>query len=763
MIQKTSSKLTALLAFTALAVAATPVFATDNSDAFPTFDSYIKISGQAASITGNDAAYQQRYGQNADHVGAGIEDLHYLHDLNKTTSLTIDGKALTGAEDYLLGFKLVKNEVGSIDVGYQRFRTFYDGVGGFFPGNGQWAPLSQQDLSVDRGKFWAEAKLSREGMPEVTVRYTNETRDGQKDSTSWGGTDNTGLPAVSAANAYSPARKIIPAYMNLSERHQLLEGIVKQTVGKTTFEARVFGDWVNNLDSRIMTNNPGENQQLWYASATNAQKLAKATALSLLTPAQWQQIGNQQSISDYDGVNASTYGLDIHTSTDFTDKITVRTGLAAEHVDNDFTADRPTFTNTPYLVGAVQTNLPLYSDPISNLKGNSTAQIWTGSLAADYKPTQNLTITPGVKIEDRVTKSAADYTNVAAPTVNTTTGALVAAVAPVAMHEISSMNESLIVTDLGVRYTGFHKLALYGGVTDRRVLQGDEIYTKGYNPLLAVPVGNTSYATPREIHDDYKVGANWSQSSVLTLRNEVFYKDHTDTYEGGGALGAITNPLNIGTFYQLDMRYFGNTFTAIVKPVYTWSFTSRYLYQLGQGHTTGYVGTTPQYPSMHSITNNIGETIDWNPIPQIYVQVNADVVFNVIETVYPAGTYAATAATATAIAVPAFNSSNIVQNSQNDYFAGSIIVGSAITPRDDLQFQCSYYRAADSSTDLAQYTQPYGVSASMVTVTVGLKHKLTKNCLVSGKVGYLDSINNTTGGYTSFHGPLAYVSLDYGL
>jgi len=70
---------------------------TKDTDAFPTFDSYIKVSGQAPSITGNGAAYAER--AHSPESGAyGIEDLHYYKDVNDATSLVIDGRALFGAE-----------------------------------------------------------------------------------------------------------------------------------------------------------------------------------------------------------------------------------------------------------------------------------------------------------------------------------------------------------------------------------------------------------------------------------------------------------------------------------------------------------------------------------------------------------------------------------------------------------------------------------------------------------------------------------------
>src|SRR5581483_8157363 len=131
-----------LLAGAALVLGGTGLRPADKTpaDGFPTFESYIKLSGQAAFISGNEAAFQNRTKQSSD-GGVGIEDLHLSRDVSKTTTVVIDGHALTGSEDYLGKFNVAKNELGSVDLGYKRFRTFYDGAGGFFPLNNQWFAL----------------------------------------------------------------------------------------------------------------------------------------------------------------------------------------------------------------------------------------------------------------------------------------------------------------------------------------------------------------------------------------------------------------------------------------------------------------------------------------------------------------------------------------------------------------------------------------------------------------------------------------------
>jgi hypothetical protein len=80
----------------------------------------------------------------------------------------------------------------------------------------------------------------------------------------------------------------------------------------------------------------------------------------------------------------------------------------------------------------------------------------------------------------------------------------------------------------------------------------------------------------------------------------------------------------------------------------------------------------------------------------------------------------------------------------------------------DAQVQINYYHADNGNAAMAAMTQPYGVAVKETRVTVGLKHKFSNKWVADGKIGYFDSQNDTTGGNTNFHGPLAYVSIQHG-
>ncbi len=687
-------------------------------DAFPNFDSYIKISGQAASISGNSAAFQNRTRQ-PDNGGAGIEDLHIEKDLSKTSSLIIDGRALTGSEDYLGRVNLAKTNVGSVDFGYKRFRTFYDGVGGFFPLNKEWLPLATQDLHIDRAKFWIEANLTLPDAPTLTLRYTNELRDGRKDSTIWGDTDFTGLANNNLP--ISPARKIVPSYITVGERHQRVEATLKQTVKKTSFEFTLFGDSTDNADTRFVTRFPGE------------VKPFPAPATTVLLPS--AQVNNQVVLAQLDAMKTKTTGFNAAGNTALSDKLTLRMGANYELVHTDIGGDRPLVTATQTATGVVQ----VATDNYQGLAGGTRVKEFTGNVALDYQATPTVFAKLALRFQNEFTSGTSTYNVIAA----SGTPAITLATTP--RFDFAKVHQNEETPVLELRYTGIRNLALYFNGS-KRSLNGVERDTSSYNPLTAT-AGTLANNNTGEDHGDYTLGANWRAAQRLTLRAEVFQKGHKDSSAGYG--------VNVGDYYLLDSQFAGYKLTALAKATEQLGFTTRFIAQHGQMQVTGFLPTYPAYDSMDSRNYMIGETIDWNPSTQCYVQLNANATFQVISTIYPRAGITPAAGTSAA-----FNTNQVLQNSNNNYVTGGLIAGFVADKKTDLQIQLNYYKAANGNSYLAPLTQPYGVEVRDFSATVGAKRKLSDHLICNAKVGYFESKNDTSGGFLNFHGPVAYLAFD---
>ena len=149
------------------------------------YSNWVEFGAGGAIIKGNQAQSQQRTQLSRGAYG-GIQDFHYKTDVNKKTTLTIDGRALFDNDDYKLNLALEREKTGYLRFGYREFRTWSNGDGGFSPLGDQYYPLSGDALALDRGELFVEGGLTLEKKPKVTFKYTHSFRDGDKGSTSWG-------------------------------------------------------------------------------------------------------------------------------------------------------------------------------------------------------------------------------------------------------------------------------------------------------------------------------------------------------------------------------------------------------------------------------------------------------------------------------------------------------------------------------------------------------------------------------------------------
>jgi hypothetical protein len=723
---------------------------TSDQDALSSFDDYVTLSGQANWVKGDKAAFQAENWTSKQGFG-GIEDFQLTKDLKNDYSLKADGHLLLGSEDYLAHINLSKNELGSVDVGYKRFRTYYDGIGGFFPNDEAWFPLPNEELHVDRAKFWTEVKLTLPNAPVLTLRYTNDLRNGAKDSTIWGDNDNTGIPkwTVAPTNPIASDSKITPSILQLDERRQTLEGSLKHTMGNTTFEGQIVGERIDNLDTRSISRYPGESTPPGFTSTSaNPSPVSKAS--------------NAASGYDQQGVKTDSLTFSGRVETVVSEKITMFAGVSYQHSTSDLAGYRPlsidiaTGTTANYTVKTVLGGVAYNTFPIpavvstssarpagayQDFTGGSHSEILTANLGADVKLLPDLFINAALKAEDRYTQSNDSFTYIR-NLVRQSTG--VVTNSSLAYANSSKVKERAWTPELSARYTGIKTISLYA-TADYRYSPGTESSNYQTDSLL-LTTENT-----KENHGNYAVGANWVPCNFFTLRGETFYKSHQNSF-----YGAYSTAPSDQTQYVLGSNYYGAKLTATFKPLATLSLTTRYILRVGQMDlvTVGnpVIGAVPAtavltryalYDTMDARSHDIGETVDWTPIKQFYVQGNVNIVFDTTSTAYPRAGGAA---------------NDVLRNADNNHWNASVIAGFVVDKVTNAEMQYTYYTASNFQPELTA-TQPYGASAKNYSATVGIKRKLTDKLIAEVKVGYISSKNDTTGGMTNYNAKVAYVSL----
>jgi hypothetical protein len=353
------------------------------------------------AIDGNDAAFQRRAGQNGDFYG-GIGSGRWEKEIDDMT-LLIEGHALFGNEDYDISMRLDKADIGYVKGGFNQFRTWYDGSGGFVPGvPGAWIPLYDDDLSVDRGKVWFEAGLRMEDIPEITFGYSHEWRDGTKDSTIWGQSDLIPI-------GYG----IVPTFYNIDETRDIFTLDLAHTLGKTDLGLGLRYDHVSNENSRVMNNRPG-------------------AAIA----------ADDRTVTQTDVYDSDLFGAHIFSETRFNDKMLMSFGYSFTTMDTDTNGSSRTVVDRDGTPG------PTLDHAFSTLTGGGQLSMNVANANFWWNPIADLVVVPSFRAEWEDQDAIAFFLDDGG----------------VDQRNSSDSDLDKFTEQIEVRYTGLDNLVLYSSV-----------------------------------------------------------------------------------------------------------------------------------------------------------------------------------------------------------------------------------------------------------------------------------------------------------
>lgn len=166
----------------------------------------ISVGGGAALLDGDRPSFQRIIQHKKDGYG-GIEDYQLVRE-DKNSVLKFNARALLGDDDYKLGFRYERPDRFYADAGFERFRVFYDGSGGYFRPTGTSFVMFDEDLSLTRSKLWVELGAYTADKTLIRLRWERRERDGTKDSTSWADSNLVGTFGT---------RSVVPSLYDLDE------------------------------------------------------------------------------------------------------------------------------------------------------------------------------------------------------------------------------------------------------------------------------------------------------------------------------------------------------------------------------------------------------------------------------------------------------------------------------------------------------------------------------------------------------------------
>ncbi len=664
----------------------------------PPLENYIDFAGGYSLQEGDRPGYQKAMQLNKEGFG-GIEGLYLTKELNDSTTLVLQARALAGNNDYLFDLAITKVDVGFLKFGYKEFRVWYDGSGGYLPSTNFYKQIYDEEFAVDRSNLWFEAGYTPEDMPNFNLRYDFFTRKGTKDSLAWG---DTGL-AVNAANI----RGLLSSFWTIDEKRHQLKAEVTKTGEKAGWALGV------RLDKGDYTNTRNENRR-----AGEAKFDRKVT---------------QKEGQDYDLFQIrGAYENQIH------EKLMVTTAVARTTIDTILSGSRIYGQDYDPVYDPAYLNRQQRDEGFLHMHGKSEMEQTVGTLSARYEPRETLVIVPSFRFESIDWSNRVDFeeTNFGAAPANLPT-----------IEEVEADSEKdwqVVAASLEGRYTGVKNVSLN--------LKGEWTQSEGdLTEERIVEPGTSLQRTTidRDTHFErnsqkYAATANWYARPGTTIALQYYYKVRTNDYRA-----VRDNTVSSADRYP---AYIAN------QDFETNDFNVRLSTKLGTG-----LRSVTRYDYQHSTirtqdvglafgesanltTHVVSETVSWNPASRWYLQLSANLVWDTLHT--PAVDLTGAAG-------------GLVKNSDANYTAYTLGSGYAIDDQSDLYVDYSHLQSRDSYVDNSARTVAYGSEAKTQIASVMWTRKMNRRTSVSFKYTYAKNEDVPSGGYANYEAHLFYGKLQY--
>ena len=572
-----------LVSFGLLAAEDTPVAATSDSEKQKSekkseespkeYRNWFDVSVGGTIIHGDKAQYQRRYGLPKGAFG-GVEDFHYEQDLGKKGLFHIDGRGIFDNHDYSIKLGAENPDIGYLEAGYREFRTWSDGSGGFFPGNGAWYSVFDDALALDRGEAWFKGGLTLPNLPVFEFKYNHQFRKGQEDSTSWG---DVNIPGYGS-------RAIVPSFRDIDETRDIFAVEMKHKLSKTDFGLGLRYEISSTDNSLNLRRNPGQ--------------------------------PNDRYVTQREGVDTDLFNVHAFTETAFSEKVLLTMGYSFTTLDSDISGYR--LYGSTYDPDLAQ-RLPS-PDTFQGVSGGSQLHQHVANLNLMLRLTDYLVLVPALRVEKQNTDGLSDYDSPAAPFSSFP-------------YEATSHRGLLDVSEsLELRYTRLTNWVFYARAN---WLEGSGDLRESWDNLgTGANVVNRSTDDDR-FWQKYSVGAHWYPLRGLNFSGEYYHKIDENDYSHHvdstpNVLTSLPSTLYPAFLNAQELTTDDANFRVAWRPQATLSLVGRYDFQ----HST--IDTQPdtfsKIQSAEIISHILSGTMSWTPLNRLYLQAGVNRVWDRTDT-----------------------------------------------------------------------------------------------------------------------------------
>jgi hypothetical protein len=677
------------------------------------YKNWIELAIGGVITNGDRAQFEQEHRLPGGQVYGGIQDLHYEGTFDNNGTFSVDGHALWDINDYDLTIELAKPNFGYIKAGYTEFRSWYDGNAGFFPHNDVFFDPPYPEMHIDRGDVWIELGLRAPNWPEITIRYDHEFRFGQKDSTVWGDTNQTGL-----LSPFTSTRKIIPSFRNIDEKRDIFSFEASKTFGNT--DVLLGMRYEHNTDDYSL----------------NTERGAGQLPPAVPPPGQQRKVTQQQN----DDVDLfSGHGI---TETRITDNFWFTAGYSYTTITNDLSGSRIYGTNWDEAFGEPVPTLNSRDHAFIDLAG--MAQIKENLVNANlfWMPFENLSVLSGFRYTHQNNDSESTFIaeepvpNIPPFTPNNPQGGFHYGMGLPANGARNS-DYNLFAQRLELRYTGIKDWLFYfqgeweedyGHVNEFQTIDEEVPLDKNTNALGQL----------------YQVGATWNPSMRFSMAGQYFHRiaSYNEDIISADFPRLVNQDWNVDDFnVRMTFRPKLPTCLGSLALVTRYDFVhtsidSRWFFD---------TETFAELQSGEIKKHVISEALNWNPVPRFFLQANFSYVLNQTDT--PANNIDL---------VP--NAGPTVVNFRNDYWTVTSGIGYIIDDKTDFYADYYFYCANDYYNNAA-VAVPYGMGSTENAVTATITRQLSKRTRLTLKYGFYDYRDDTSGGHNNYRAHSLFSSL----
>ncbi len=533
-----------------------------------------KVGG--VSVEGDEAQFMQRE-QTDQGVWGGVENFHWEKFVGQKGLLRIDARGLFEQHEYSLDVEYEETDLGFVRAGYNEYRTWYDGSGGFFHPNDGWFPLFSDELHVDRGKAWLEAGLRKPDLPEITVGYTYRFRDGKKGSLVWGDTEQTGGRGV---------RGIVPSFWDLAENRHIVEVDGEHTFGSTDVGLGLRYEQGDRQNERHMRRDPGD--------------------------------AEDRHVTHEEGVRTDLFNTHAYTRTELNDRTDFTTAYSFTRLNTDLSGSRvygsdfdPVYD--PTFRGQFE------DEGFLDLGGGHQLNQHVVNLNVMYLPHEKLKLVPSVRVEGRELDGLSRFRETNAGLVGR----------PPDEKRIEQDQGRLDVSEsLEVTYTGIPDWVFYA--------RGNWTQGEGEREERKIDVSPERTELFRDTDTDrltqkYTTGVNWYALRSLTLSSQYYHKirDYDYTHEAdstvNGAWSSFPAFLEDQSFETDDVN-----FRVTWRPLNEVTLVSRYDFQFSTIDTRA--DGLSEVESGKMTSHIFSESLTWTPWQRLYFQGSVNYVMDELDT-----------------------------------------------------------------------------------------------------------------------------------